>query len=439
MASLSKDAKGHWRIQFYGQDGKRRTLRLGKFAEKRPGEVPKRVGVVLDHVEAILKAPLTGDTIPSPTLAWLNDIDPRFYARLAGTGLVAVQERSNLRTLAAFLDHVIEKKAAKGTTKTVYRRTRNHLVRHFGEKRLLVRITQGDADEFQDYLRLKGLADSTVRRTCGFARTFFKTAVKLHLIRENPFLSDSIRTTNTTDPTRQQFVSREDFQLVLDECPDHEWRVIAALARYGGLRIPSEIEHLKLTDIDWARNRVRITSPKTERYATGKERVIPLFPELRPYLQECWDRAPEGAVYVVETRRLKTNTNLRTQFNKIVARAGLTAWPKIFVNLRSSRQTELEAEFPTHVVCAWLGNSPDVARKHYLQITSADFDRASAVRKATPQVSAGGGECSGQKEKVPAEPGLANTRDSVQSVQMDDTGLEPVTSTMSTWRSNQLS
>jgi hypothetical protein len=41
--------------------------------------------------------------------------------------------------------------------------------------------------------------------------------------------------------------------------------------------------------------------------------------------------------------------------------------------MRSTRQTELVASgFPSHVVCAWLGNSTDVANEHYLQVTDAD-------------------------------------------------------------------
>lgn len=52
-------------------------------------------------------------------------------------------------------------------------------------------------------------------------------------------------------------------------------------------------------------------------------------------------------------------------------------WPKLFQNMRSSRETDLAAVFPIHVVCAWLGNSPAVARKHYLQVTDADFEKGS--------------------------------------------------------------
>ncbi|MGQ9607429.1 MAG: hypothetical protein ACUVTW_14615 [Thermogutta sp.] len=47
-----------------------------------------------------------------------------------------------------------------------------------------------------------------------------------------------------------------------------------------------------------------------------------------------------------------------------------------FHNLRSSRQTQLDAKFPAHVVCDWLGNSERIAALHYPQTTEEHFDRA---------------------------------------------------------------
>ena len=76
------------------------------------------------------------------------------------------------------------------------------------------------------------------------------------------------------------------------------------------------------------------------------------------------------------------NCNLRTQFERIVKNSGLKKWPRLFHNLRSSRQTELAEVFPSHMLCAWLGNSEDIAKKHYYQVTDAHF--AAAIGQPAP-------------------------------------------------------
>ncbi len=49
---------------------------------------------------------------------------------------------------------------------------------------------------------------------------------------------------------------------------------------------------------------------------------------------------------------------------------------KLFQNLRATRQVELCQEFPEHVVCSWIGNSPSVVREHYLRTTEEHFQQA---------------------------------------------------------------
>ncbi len=139
-----------------------------------------------------------------------------------------------------------------------------------------------------------------------------------------------------------------------------------------------------------------IRSPKTEHYEGKAERVMPIFPELRPYLEEVYDQAPDGTEFVI-TRYRDRNCNLRTQLERIIRRAGLKQWPKIFQNLRATRETELTERFPIHVVCEWLGNSVAVATKHYLQTTDDHFAQAIAeetkvMHKAMQQPSVGGGK-----------------------------------------------
>jgi hypothetical protein len=42
--------------------------------------------------------------------------------------------------------------------------------------------------------------------------------------------------------------------------------------------------------------------------------------------------------------------NWRTRFTKIIRRAGEEPWPKLFANLRATRETELTETYPGHVV-----------------------------------------------------------------------------------------
>jgi hypothetical protein len=172
-------------------------------------------------------------------------------------------------------------------------------------------------------------------------------------------------------------VTREMAAKVLDACIDNQWRLVFALARFGGLRCPSEILHLRWGDVDWDRGRVTVHSPKTEHHEGKASRTIPLFPELRPHLEAVWDEAAPGTEFVI-TRYRRTNANLSTQMKRIIRAAGLEPWRALFNSLRSTRQTELTEEYPAHVVCAWLGNSVKVAAKHYLQVTDAHFQAAAA-------------------------------------------------------------
>ena len=75
-------------------------------------------------------------------------------------------------------------------------------------------------------------------------------------------------------------------------------------------------------------------------------------------------------------RPVAQSTNLRTPFLRILRKAKVKPWTKLFQNQRSSRETELLKEFPVHVVCAWLGNTPRVALKHYAQVTDEAFKKA---------------------------------------------------------------
>jgi integrase len=358
MASIADDPNGRRRILFVAPDDSRKTIRLGKIDRKSAESIAR-------HVEALLSAKIGGQPVPRDTAAWLVTIGAALRDKLAAVGLVEATQRA---ALGEFLDAFIanRKPTAAPNTITNLEQAKRRLVEYFGAGRDMASITPADAEGWAATLAEK-YAPATAGRTIKRARQFFKAALRNKLVAENVFID--VKASGQANKDRQFHVGREVIFRVIDAAPDAEWRLLIALSRFGGLRCPSEHLALRWQDVDWERNRFRVDSPKTG------ERWVPIFPELRPHLEECFELAEEGAVHVV-TRYRDSNANLRTTFTKIIRRAGEKTWPKLFHNLRASRETELAAEYPIHVVCAWIGNTAAIAAKHYLTVREEDFERA---------------------------------------------------------------
>ncbi len=367
MASVSRNRKnGTRRILLVTPDGKRPAIRLGKMSQRDAEQICR-------HVEALLTAKTANQPLPQQTANWLADVGEVLYDRLAALGLVAKRNRPEAAKLKPFIDSYIDRRAdVSPHTRRIWRQTAGHLAAHFGADKPLAEITRGEAADWRLTLVASGLADASVRKHCGFAKHFFAQAVDHELIASNPFAK--LISSPVGNAARQYHVSREETAKIIDEAPDAEWKLIIALSRYGGLRCPSE--HLALTwgDVDWAGGKLSVRSPKTARHAGHESRLVPLFPELRPYLEALWSPFADPGEHVIT--RYRDNANLRTQLRRIIRRAGLTPWPRITHNLRASRATELAAEHPAHVAAAWLGHSALVAHKHYWTVTDADFERA---------------------------------------------------------------
>jgi len=375
MASISSDRKGNRRVFFSGPNRKRRTVYLGRV----PMKTARTYKV---HIESMAAAVLHGHAPDPETSEWVGSRDDVMYGKLVAVGLVPARESAKTENQAdnqaATLGHFLEQYIGgrtdiKPSTRCNLEQVRRNLLDFFGAERLLESITPGDGDEFRVNL-LNKLGENTVRRNCGRAKQFFRAALRKKLIAENPFADmKGCAVKATTD--RMYFITLEEAAKVLEACPDAEWRLIFALSRFGGLRCPSEHLVLRWADVDWERSRITVHSPKTEHHEGKESRQVPIFPELRPYLEEVWEQAEPGTEFVI-TRYRSGNANLRTQLERIIRLAGLEPWPKPFQNLRSTRETELAEKFPMHIVCAWIGNTQAVAAKHYLQVRDEDFDRA---------------------------------------------------------------
>jgi len=366
MASLSISADGLKRVRFKGADGQRRTIRLGRLAKKD-------AETVRSYVSRLESSQQIGKPPDLDTLNWLDRISDELHSKLARVGLVAERQCA---TLGGFIDKYIASKAIKKqNTAKNYAATRKSLLEFFGAETPLASITPGACDEWRDSQVAKGYSPATIGRNVKRARQFFRAAVRHNLRTDNPLAE--VKAPAQVNKSREFFVTREVTEKVIAACPDAEWRLIVSLARYGGLRCPSEHLALRWGDVDWERERIRVRSPKTEHHPDGASRLIPMFPELRPHLEAVFDLAESGTEYVIRRYR-DSNANLRTQLLRIIDRAGAEPWPKLFQNLRASRETELTETYPIQVTCAWIGNSEAVAKSHYLQVTEDHFRRATA-------------------------------------------------------------
>lgn len=282
MASIAKDKNGTRRVLFLAPDGRRPTIRLGKVSQRAAESVKYRVEQLLEAIT--LNRPMETDLAQ-----WVADLEPPLAKKLAAVGLIDGPESAARSTLQPFIESYIERRAdVSPHTRRIWRQTLRLLVAYFGAEKPLAGITRGDAADRRLSLVAGGLADASVRKHCGFAKHFFARALDHEMISVNPFAK--LVSAPVGNTARQYFVSREETAKIISTAPDAEWRLIIALSRYGGLRCPSE--HLALTwdDVDWERRRITVTSPKTARHAGHESRVVPLFPDLRPFLKPCSTR-----------------------------------------------------------------------------------------------------------------------------------------------------
>jgi integrase len=398
MATVSTDTNGNRRIQFSGLDRKRRTLYAGKISARAADDL-KRL------VESILESAACGLETSPTTAKRLDGLGDDVHAKLVAVGLVNPREKAKAVRVSV-AEHAEAYLALRTDIKPGSRLVLGQVVRnlcqYFGTT-ALADVRPADADDFSRWLatdarvrgessgKPKGLSPATLGKRISWSATIWRDAVRRGLVDRNPF--DEVRRPCTVNQERRQYVPRETIETLIAAEPDPEWRALLALARYLGLRTPSEPFSMVWSDIDWERRRIKIRSPKTEGH--GKSfRVAPLLPEILPHLEALFAVAPEG-LYVFERLRERDSRrkaekgfwaacNLRTFLLKKLEKAGIVAWPKLWHNLRASAQTDLTARFPAHSVAQWMGNTVQVANKHYLMVTDADFDRAASEATQIP-------------------------------------------------------
>ena len=441
MASICNDPKGCRRILFVDPDGKRQSIRLGRVS-KRTAESMKF------RIEQLLEVRQFGRAMESDLAEWVKGLELSLGKKLARRGLIPKPDDDPTVTLRTWLDawKARRKGDYKPASLIAWGQVIDALAKHFGDDCALDSIDPAKAESFRQSMIKSDLRATTIHKRLQHARMFFADAVREGVVGSNPF--EFVRHRPGDASERRQYVPEADVMRVIEFAPTSTWKLLIALSRFGGLRVPSEALSLRWADIDWERQRITVPSPKTEHIAGRGYRVIPLFPVLRPYLDAAWAEAPEGAEYIIpeEVRNRAqgpggwANANLRTQLQKIIRRAGVESWSRLWHSMRASCESDLARRFPLAVVCKWLGNTQAVALRHYIDVTDDDFRKAleatesgnpKAAQKAAQQVTAvmrnEWQTFTGEKKETPGFPGFSEPCETMQGCTVEVNGLEPMT------------
>ena len=453
MASIAKDKNGTRRILFVAPDEKRKTIRLGKVSQRAAEGVKHRVEQLLECL--LLKRPMEADLAQ-----WVADLKPPFASKLVRVGLIPDREAKPASTLGPFLEAWLASRKGdyKPASLISWGQVIKALKKSLGADCPLEKVTPEKAESFRESMLTAGLRPTTIHKRLQHARMIFEHAKRQGLVDANPF--EFVRHRPGDASERRAYVPEADVLRAIEYAPNGTWRLLIALSRFAGLRVPSEALSLRWQDVDWERQRLTVPSPKTQHLPGRGYRVAPLFPAVRPFLEAAWDEAPEGAEYVIpeEYRRRAqgpagwVNANLRTTFAKILRRAGLEPWPRLWHSMRASCETDLARKFPLAVVAKWLGNTQAVAMRHYVDVTDADFERAvaddgtaehapteaeeKAAQNAAQSERVGTG-CESHAEgpaheKAPALQGSATCGETLQNRGMEAAGIEPASRDSST-------
>jgi integrase len=388
MASVINDPGGRKRIQFSDPDGQRKTVRLGKVS-------PSNAQTAKENIEALVSAKLTGGTVKPHVAKWVDDLEDVLYDRIAATRLL---ESRGANLLGRWIDSILEEKSdLKPATLESYRLCRRYLVNHFGETRPIRSITREDAAKFRANLKELDLAVATAQLHVRITKIFFNLAVDRGLLREDPFRNLS---GGSVVADNERYITPDEAARIIAVIDDTNSKVTFALARYAGLRVPSETAKLTWDDVDFERGRLTVHSPKTERYAGKDKRMVPVTPLLATILESALAEAPVGQLTVIAPTSYRWL--VRDRIAAAVKRAGIERWPDLFKLLRASCEREWAMEWPQFAVSNWIGHSMTVSGKHYANhVPDELFDQA--AQKAAQNAAQHKRADAGTNEQKPAK------------------------------------
>ena len=317
---------------------------------------------------------------PSP-MSTRPSISDDIHEKLARFGLCLPRVPKNAAPkLGEWLTKYVEQRQSELKPCSIKRLkdTCGRLKAYFGEAVLIDELTPNNAADWRADMVTSGLSEATTRLHCRNAKSLFAGAVDRELIAVNP--CRKLRSSSIA-AKRDRYVTPQESLAIMEECHSIQWTLVFGLARFAGLRCPSETHRLTWGDVDFEHKRLVVYASKTD-----STRIVPLVPTLLAILQDAFNQADEGSTKIVT--HSASSTNIHRGLEKIITRAGIVPWDDLLQTLRRCAESDFAKHNPQHAVSKWIGHSMTVSERHYLQVddetlnAGTTYDGVSQLRAA---------------------------------------------------------
>jgi len=367
MATLTKERNGSWNIRFVDENRNRQSVFLKRsFTEKSAIDL-KRI------IETLIVCRDNNQIPDKRVFAYLETAPPEIRAKLEKVNLIT---QSKIRTCGELWDAFeADDRGIKESTKRNYQTIRKQFFMFYKESDPIEKLTKESLANWKKHLAKQKSAEASITNAIAKVKCVLNWATdEKDLFAKSP--GNGVKKGSYVNKSKAFFVTMTDYEKMLATCRTQEQRAILALARIGGLRIPSELAGLTWADILWDIGKIWIQSPKTERHEGREGRFVPLWEPIRKELEALYFAdEPDGKDDRIFRNR-NSSSNLRTRFDKIQIRAGIVPIVRFFTNCRASRSTEVFEKYGAFLESQWIGHTQAVAMRHYYQVRDNDFRQA---------------------------------------------------------------
>lgn len=380
-----------------------------KAAIKRIGIVPRKQYLVpflvedetdatifaarLNKLESIVDS---GGELDSKTEKFLDSLSPKFYAKLCEAGWVESEEipqATNGKTCVDLAElyiawkqdqegisqeHIVKSCRSLDYFATIFPNTALDDLNLESGITLKEKLFKGEGYVRLDHPRFGGSpprekrvssrSPSTVDSILKHVLEAIDLALDEGYLERNPFKRLSRPGQHKAENER---VEAETVLRLIDATDNTDQKIILALARFCGIRTPSELTELRWGHIQFGDDpHVLIHSPKTGRYEGKDIRICPLLLRDVDRLLENWK--PKGAGksdFVIENaawRKKKGSAN-DSWLGKLLKREGVPRWNRLWQSLRESAESDMRSipGVDPEQVSMWIGHDIATYRKHY--------------------------------------------------------------------------